>query len=113
MDMDRGSLARIDRKLVASLGDDEAYRTVRVPVTEAKWSTLKRYCNAAGVSMGRAVAMLMDRELLSVFGEHAAGEWPGCAQQAVEELESRASRGQDRSPRTQGHYRRGTDARKE
>jgi hypothetical protein len=92
MDMDRGSLARIDRKLVASLGDDEAYRTVRVPVTEAKWSTLKRYCNAAGVSMGRAVAMLMDRELLSVFGEHTAGEWPGLARQAVEELESREAK---------------------
>ena len=39
--------------------------------------------------MGRAVATLMDRELLSVFGEHTAGEWPVFAQQAVEELENR------------------------
>ena len=86
MDLDRGTLARIDRKLLAGLGDDEAYRTVRVPATGAKWSTWKRYCDAAGVSMGRAVAMLIDRELLSVFGEHTTGEWPVFAQQATEEL---------------------------
>jgi preprotein translocase subunit SecA len=42
-----------------------------------------------GVSMGRAVAMLIDRELLSVFGEHTAGEWPVFAQRAAEELENR------------------------
>jgi len=92
MDLDRGTLARIDRKLLAGLCDDEAFRTLRVPATAAKWSTWKRYCDAAGVSMGRAVAMLMDRELLSVFGEHTAGEWPVLAQQAVEELENRKAR---------------------
>ena len=92
MDMDRGILARIDRKLLAGLCDDEALRTLRVPATGATWSTWKRYCDAAGVSMGRAVAMLMDRELLSVFGEHTAGEWPVLAQQAVEELASREAR---------------------
>ncbi|MCL1692280.1 MAG: hypothetical protein M3096_01215, partial [Actinomycetia bacterium] len=92
MDLDRGTLARIDRRLLAGLGDDEAFRTLRVPATEAKWATWKRYCDAAGISMGRAVAMLMDRELLSVFGEHAAGEWPVFARQAVEELENRESR---------------------
>jgi len=42
--------------------------------------------------MGRAVAMLMDRELLSVFGEHTAGEWPVFAQQATEELEYREAK---------------------
>jgi hypothetical protein len=92
MDMDRGVLARLDRKLLAGLGDDEALRTVRVPATAAKWSTWKRYCDSARVSMGRAVAMLMDRELLSVFGEDTAGEWPLFAQQAVEKLESREAR---------------------
>ena len=89
MDMDRGILARIDRKLLAGLCDDEALRTLRVPATGAKWSTWKWYCDAVGVSMGRAVAMLIDRELLSVFGEHAAGEWPVFAQRAAEELENR------------------------
>ena len=89
MDMDRGTLARIDRKLLAGLGDDEAFRTLRVPATGAKWATWKRYCDAAGISMGRAVATIIDRELLSVFGEHTAGEWPVFAQQAVDELENR------------------------
>jgi len=30
MNLDRGTLARLDRKLLAGLGQDEAYRTVRV-----------------------------------------------------------------------------------
>jgi preprotein translocase subunit SecA len=92
MDLDRGMLARIDRKLLAGLGDDEAFRTLRVPATGAKWATWKRYCDAAGVSMGRAVAALIDRELLSVFGEHTADESPVFAQQAVEELANREAR---------------------
>ncbi|MFV1962181.1 MAG: hypothetical protein ACC658_10140 [Acidimicrobiia bacterium] len=92
MDMDRGILARIDRRLLTGLGADEALRTVRVPATGAKWSTWKRYCDSVGVSMGRAVAMLIDRELLSVFGEHTAGEWPAFAQQATEKLENRETK---------------------
>jgi len=52
MDMDRGTLARIDRKLLAGLGNDETFRTLRVPATGAKWATWKRYCDAAGISMG-------------------------------------------------------------
>jgi preprotein translocase subunit SecA len=39
MDLDRGVPARIDRKLLAGLGQDETFRMVRVPVTAAKWST--------------------------------------------------------------------------
>jgi hypothetical protein len=86
MDMDRGTLARIDRKLLAGLGDDEAYRTLRVPATGAKWSIWKRYCDSVGVSMGRAVTMLIDRELIGVFGEHSGDELPVFAQRATEEL---------------------------
>ena len=89
MDMDRGTVARIDRKLLAGLCDVEALRTLRVPANGAKWSTWKRYCDAVGVTMGRAAAILIDRELLSVFGEHTAGEWPVFAQRAAEELEYR------------------------
>ena len=36
MGTDRGLLAKLDRKLLAGLGDDEALRTVRVPATAAK-----------------------------------------------------------------------------
>ena len=68
MDLDRGSLARLDRKLLAGLGQDETCRNVRVPVTAAKWSAWKRCCDSAGISMGRAIVALIDRELISVFG---------------------------------------------
>jgi hypothetical protein len=92
MGIDRGTFARIDRKLLAGLGDDEAYRTVRVPATGAKWSTWKRYCDSVGISMGRAVALLMDRELLSVFGDVIDDEPPVFAQRAAEELENREAK---------------------
>ena len=82
MDLDRGVLARLDRKLLAGLGQDETYRMVRVPVTPAKWSTWRRYCESAGVSMGRAIAALIDRELVGVFGDHADERSPVFAGQA-------------------------------
>ncbi len=74
MDMDGGILARIDRKLLAGLCGDEALRTLRVPATAAKWSTWKRYCDSAGISMGRTVAMLIDRELENREAEIEARE---------------------------------------
>lgn len=42
MDLDRGTLARIDRKLLAGLGQCATFQMVRVPVTAAKWSTEER-----------------------------------------------------------------------
>ncbi|MGB5379838.1 MAG: SEC-C metal-binding domain-containing protein [Acidimicrobiia bacterium] len=92
MDMDRGTLARIDRKLLASLGDDEAYRTLRVPAIAAKWSTWKRYCDSAGISMGRAVTILIDRELLSVFSDITGDEAPVFARRATEQLAIREAK---------------------
>jgi hypothetical protein len=84
MELDRGVLARIDRKLLAELGHDETYRMVRVPVTPSKWSTWKRYCDAAGVSMGRAIVALIDRELISAFGDQPADHLPVFAERAEE-----------------------------
>ena len=92
MDMDRGALARIDRKLLAGLGDDEALRTVRVHATAAKWSTWKRYCDSVGISMGRAVTVLIDRELLSAFGDVTGDELPVFAQRATEQLAMREAK---------------------
>ena len=89
MDMDRGLLARIDRKLLSGLGQDETYRMVRVPVTASKWSTWKRYCESVGISMGRAVTLLIDRELIAVFGEHTGNDPPVFAQRATEQLKIR------------------------
>jgi len=92
MGLDRGTLARIDRRLLAGLGDDEALRTLRVPATVAKWSTWKRYCDSVGVSMGRVVTMLIDRELVGVFGDVIGDEPPVFAQRAAEELAIREAK---------------------
>lgn len=86
MDLELGMLARIDRKLLAGLGQDETYRMVRVPTTASKWSTWKRYCDSAGISMGRAIVTLIDRELVSVFGEHIGDNPQVFAEQVAEEL---------------------------
>jgi hypothetical protein len=92
MDLERGALARLDRKLLAGFGQDETFRMVRVPVTTAKWSTWKRYCDSAGISMGRAIVTLIDCELASVFGDYAGDSSPVFAEQAEQELASREAK---------------------
>ena len=71
MGLDRGMLARVDRRLLAGLGQDETWRMVRVPTTPALWSTWRRYCDSIGMSMGRAIATLIGRELAGVVDEPA------------------------------------------
>ena len=67
-DLDRGALAKIDRRVLSGLGHEEVYQMVRVPVSAALWSTWRRYCEALGVSMGRAVSELIAHELRTVVG---------------------------------------------
>lgn len=86
MDVDRGVLARIDRKLLTSLGQDATFRMVRVPATAAMWSTWRRYCDAVGVSTGRAIAVLIGHELVGVLGGADAEDAPLLADQADEEV---------------------------
>ncbi len=69
MDLDRGMLARIDRRILSGTGNDERYQMVRVPVAPAMWSTWRRYCAALGVSMGRGVAGLIAHELGTVVNQ--------------------------------------------
>jgi hypothetical protein len=89
MDLDRGTLARLDRGLLAALNEDERFQMVRVPVTAATWSIWKRYCDAAGMAMGRAIAALIDRELVVVFGAADVERAPVLAQQAEERMRDR------------------------
>ena len=89
MELDRGKLARIDRKLAARLGQDETSQMVRVPVTAAKRATWKRYCDAAGISMGRAVAALIESELVSVFDQFRDDDQPVFARNTQEQLAAR------------------------
>ena len=69
----RGTLAKIDRRILSRFGHDERYRIVRVPVSEAMWSTWRRYCKALGVAMGRGVAGLIVHELGIVAGSTTGG----------------------------------------
>ena len=89
MDLNRGVLARIDRRLLAAFEQNETYRMVRVPATNSKWSIWKRYCDVVGVSMGRAIAAMIDRELTAVFGDSAGDPSPLFAEQAEESLARR------------------------
>ncbi len=88
MDLDRGTLASLDRRLLAGLDRDERFQMVRVPVAPAKWSTWKRYCASAGISMGRAVAALIDYELARV-ADSVGGDSSVLTQQRSEELAER------------------------
>ena len=116
MELDRSVLARIDRRLLSGLGGDETWRTVRVPATAAMWSTWKRYCDAAGLSMGRAIAMLIGHELAGVVDNTDREDAPIFATRAYEELakweaeiarrEQTLEAGQDRLRAWDEHLRR-------
>jgi hypothetical protein len=64
--LERGTLAKIDRKVLSGLGHDESWQMARVPAAEAMWSAWKRYCDSLGVSMGRGIATLIQHELSSL-----------------------------------------------
>ncbi len=66
MVLDRGVLARIDRRVLAEFDHRKGTQLVKVPVSDAVWSTWKRYCDVAGVSMGGAIGMLIEHELSTV-----------------------------------------------
>lgn len=66
MALDRGRLANIDRRLLAEMHNDEEWQPVRIRVSSATWSTWKRYCDVAGLSMGKAIVALIESELATV-----------------------------------------------
>ncbi|MDH3471550.1 MAG: SEC-C metal-binding domain-containing protein [Acidimicrobiia bacterium] len=69
MALDRGSLAKIDRRVFAELGHHVATQTVKVPLSDAMWSTWRRYCQAIGLTMGEGIAGLVDQELGALVSE--------------------------------------------
>ena len=95
MGLDRGALANLDRRLLAEFDREEQSQMVRVPVSPAKWSTWKRYCDAAGISIGRAIVALIDRELASV-AEISGDDSPVLAQRVSEQLANREAEVADR-----------------
>lgn len=74
MNLDRGASAKINRRVLSGLGHDESYHMVRVPASEATWSTWRRYCAALGVSMGRGIAGLILHEFGTVVSRETDDE---------------------------------------
>ena len=66
MALDRGTLTKIDRRVFAELNHTSGVQAVKVPVSDALWSTWRRYCEAIGLSMGDGVAGLITHELETV-----------------------------------------------
>ena len=69
MTLNRQTLAKIDKQILSQMDHDEGVQLVKVPVSEAVWSTWRRYCEAVGIPMGRALAILLHQELASVVDE--------------------------------------------
>lgn len=73
MVLDRGRLARIDRRVFVELDHSDGIQVVKVPVSDAVWATWRRYCGALSVTMGQAVAGLISHELATVVGHAPEG----------------------------------------
>jgi hypothetical protein len=69
MALDRGMLARIDRRVFTELDHYDGVQVVKVPVSDAVWSSWRRYCDVLDVTMGQAVAGLISHELATIVGD--------------------------------------------
>jgi len=91
MALERGTLARIDRRVFAELGHAAATQVVKVPLSDAAWSTWRRYCQALGLTMGEGIAGLITHELLTSLDEGGGDGDPVFAERAEERLAARES----------------------
>ena len=91
MALDRGTLAKIDRRIFAEFDHAGGVQLVKVPVSDAAWSTWRRYCEAIELTMGEGVAGLITHELRTVVAEVGEGN-PVFAERAEWEAEAREER---------------------
>ena len=83
MALERGDLAKIDRRVFAELDGVGSVRVVKVPVSDAAWSTWRRYCDALGFTMGQGIAGLIasttnsgpSSVLTQMTGQYSAKTW--------------------------------------
>ena len=68
MTLDRGVLAKIDRRILSELDHSSGMQLVKVPLSDAEWSTWRRYCDVVGITMGQGIAGLVVHELGTVVG---------------------------------------------
>ncbi len=101
MTLDRGKLANVDRRLLAELDRTESWQVVKVPISEAGWSTWKRYCDVVGLSMGRAISALIHAELSSVVDEDVEARSEAIAERErlLDEREDELNRREERLDR--------------
>lgn len=100
MALDRGTLARIERRLFMELDHSDGVQVVKVPVSDAAWSTWRRYCDALGITMGQAVAGLISHELATVVGDAPDGhvfDLEGASRQRMEQFDNRERELSDRA----------------
>jgi hypothetical protein len=69
MTLDRARLAKIDRRVLSELDHGEGVQLVKVPLSEATWSTWRRYCQAIGFTMREGIAGLIMHELGTLVDE--------------------------------------------
>lgn len=91
MELDLGMLAKIDQRVFAELAHAIGSQAVKVPVSDAAWSTWRRYCAAIGLSMGEGVAGLITHELRTIVEEVTDAGVPVFAGRREEELAARKS----------------------
>ena len=96
MALDRGTLAKIDRRVFAELNHTDGVQAVKVPVPDAVWSTWRRYCQAMELSMGDGVAGLILNELRTVVGVDSANA-AVFAERASQQAEEQVSQCQARA----------------
>ena len=89
MALDRGTLAKIDRRIFAELGYASATQAVKVPLSDAGWSTWRRYCQALGLTMGEGISGLITHELLTSVDKLGCDGDPAFAGQAEERMAAR------------------------
>ena len=104
MALDRGTLAKIDRRILTELDHTVGVQLVKVPLSDAVWATWKRYCEALGLSMGEGIAGLIDHELRTVIAEDGGGDavfLPGLVEGAAAREASLDARERDLDVREQ------------
>ncbi len=76
---------------------------MKVPLSDATWSTWRRYCEAVGLTMGEAIGGLIDHELRTVIDATAGEVFVGRAEQRmVAREEGFAIRQRDLEAREEG-----------
>ena len=59
----------IDWRIFAEFDHADGVQLVTVPLSDAVWSTWRRYCDIVGVTMGQGIGGLIAHELVTVVGK--------------------------------------------